>query len=99
MPHSTRTFWTIAWQRDGLRLVAQIANLLYRRLAVGRVPRLPRGLRFPRTLWHPRHAGCQPAKQQSATLRYGEGTFRRAVRIDNSMTTIATNFRQDDSDK
>ena len=36
MPHSTRTFYINSWQRNGLPLVAQIANLLFRRLAVGR---------------------------------------------------------------
>ena len=51
--------------------VAQVANLPYRQLPVGWVLRLPRRLRFPHAFVGPRHAGWQPAKQQTGSLRYG----------------------------
>jgi hypothetical protein len=51
-------------------LVAQSGTLLYRRLVVGRAPRPRRPLRPPRPLPLPRPAGCQPAIQQTASLRY-----------------------------
>ena len=51
----------------GLKLlVAQVSNLLYRRLPVGKALRLPARERVSRL------AGWKPAIQQTGSLRYGE---------------------------
>ncbi len=48
------------------RDVAQICNLLYRRFAIGMAAKNPGALTFSRP------AGCKPAIQQIANLRYEE---------------------------
>ena len=69
--------WRTISSSANTETVAQIDNLLYRRLAVGRTftryaPSTNRAAVEQR-----RHAGCQPAKQQTASLRY---SFRRSLR-------------------
>ncbi len=57
-----------------VRLVAQIFNLLYRRVAFCGGRESKRLAAFA-----PRAAGCKPAIQQTANLRYPEAPFRRST--------------------